>query len=353
MTSDSTKLAASALWFLASVMSIGCRSTPPTPPKISFTKVPEFGVGNASQLNPIEGAVEGAHREEHVVLYAKSGDWWVQPLRNKALTAIQGDSSWKNRTHPGSNYAALLVKADYVPRLRTAELPSVGGSVLAVATVREQVASSPLGKSIVFAGYDWQVRDTENDAGGTRNFYRPENVWLETDGSLHLRLAASISRWTSAAVNLRRSLGYGTYRFVVRDLSRMELAAAFAMTTWSSRHTAHEMDIEVSKWGETFTRNAQFVIQPYHLAANTIQFDLPPGKVTFMLRWAPGRAAFKAFRGAKADWEQPSIREHVFTSGVPVAGEETLNLNLYVFGNRTSPIQRGTEVAVEAFDYLP
>jgi hypothetical protein len=72
-----------------------------------------------------------------------------------------------------------------------------------------------------------------------------------------------------------------------------------------------------------------------------------------MLRWLPGRATFKAFRGATTDWEQPSIREHIFTSGVPAQVRESLYLNLYVFDNRTNPLQRGTEVVVDAFDYLP
>ncbi len=353
MRSQFFKLAGSTLCLLTHLVVSSCKTSPPPPPTILFTKVPDFGVGNATQLDPIEGSVQGARPGEYVVLYAKSGDWWVQPLGNASLTAIQGDSSWKNRTHPGSNYAALLVKTGYTPRLRMAELPAVGDSVLAITTVQEQAVSTPLGKTILFAGYDWQLRSTENDAGGTRNLYRAENVWLGDDKFLHLRIAGTPGQWTSSALHLRRSLGYGTYRFVVRDLSRMELAAVFAMSMWSSGLTAQEMDIEVSKWGEMFTRNAQFVIQPYHLPANTIQFDLPAGTVTFMLRWAPGRATFKAFRGATADWEQVAIREHVFTSGVPMAGEEAVNLNLYVFDNRTNPLRRGTEVTVEAFDYLP
>ena len=346
--------APAAFWMLATILSTGCNNRPPSPPpKISFTKVPDFGVGNGTQLDAIEGVVQNAQPEQKVVLYAKSGDWWVQPLSEAPFTAIQKDSSWKSRTHPGSNYAALLVKSDYVPRLRMPDLPSAGGPIVSIATVQDQATYTPFGKTVWFAGYDWHVRGTENESGGTRNFYSGGNVWLDSQGLLHLRIAGKPGHWTSAALNLRRSLGYGTYRFVVRDLSRMELASVFTMATWGNENAAHEMDIEISKWGETFTRNAQFVIQPYHVAANTVQFQLPVGVVTFMLRWAPGRATFKAFRGATANWEQPAIREHVFTSGIPLQADETVNLNLYVFDNRNNPLQRGTEVVVEAFEYLP
>jgi hypothetical protein len=335
------------------VLWTGCKTKPPSPAKILFTKVPDFGQGNGSQLDPIEGRVENAQPGQKVVLYAKSGDWWVQPVTQNPFTTVQSDSSWKNFTHPGSNYAALLVNPGYVPRLRMPGLPEMKGPVVAITTVQDQAVDAPLGKTILFAGYEWQVRGTENEAGGTRNFYNANNVWLDDGGLLHLRIAGTPAHWTSAAMNLRRGLGYGTYRFVVRDLSQMELAAVFTMALWANENAVHEMDIEVSKWGETFTRNAQFVIQPYHVPANTVQFQLPEGLVTFMLRWVPGRATFKAYRGATTDWDRPSIREHIFTSGVPDQVGETLNLNLYVFDNRTNPLQRGTEVVVEAFDYLP
>jgi hypothetical protein len=348
------QFAAAAFWVLELVFSSGCKKASPPPPKISFTKIPDFGPGNGSQLDPIEGIVQGGEPGQKIVLYAKSGDWWVQPLADTPLTTVQKDLSWKNRTHPGSDYAALLVRPGFIPWVKTPELPGVGGPVLAIAKAQQQQSvDSPLGKTLLFAGYEWEVRGTENEAGGTRNFYQGDNVWLDAAGLLHLRIAGTPAHWTSGSVALRRSLGYGTYRMVVRDLSQLPLAAVFTMSMWGSENPDHEMDFEISKWGETFTRNAQFVIQPYHVPANTVQFQLPAGETSFMLRWVAGRATFKAFQGASAKWDQPSIREHIFTSEVPIQGDQSIHLNLYVFDNRTNPLQRGTEVVVEAFDYLP
>ena len=36
----------------------------------------------------------------------------------------------------------------------------------------------------------------------------------------------------SAEVKLSRSLGYGSYRFVVQDVAHLEPAAVFALFTW-------------------------------------------------------------------------------------------------------------------------
>jgi hypothetical protein len=47
------------------------------------------------------------------------------------------------------------------------------------------------------------------------------------------------------------------------------------------------------------------------------------------------------------------VASHVFTSGVPTAGSETVHMNLYVFDNRPVRLQHGAEVIVEKFEYLP
>jgi hypothetical protein len=49
----------------------------------------------------------------------------------------------------------------------------------------------------------------------------------------------------------------------------------------------------------------------------------------------------------------PVVSEHIFTSGVPSAGQETFQLLFYVVDSDKSPLQRETEVVVEKFEYLP
>ena len=154
-------------------------------------------------------------------------------------------------------------------------------------------------------------------------------------------------------MNLPRSLGYGTYRFVLRNLAQLEPSAVFTMATLDAAGVSRELDIEVSRWGESVAKNGQFVIQPYYIPANTLRFQIPAGRVTFMLRWTPGRASFRVFRGAVSQWESSAVADHVFTSGVPAPGNDSVRMNLYVFGMNNNPLRHGTEVIVEKFDYLP
>jgi formate hydrogenlyase transcriptional activator len=111
-----------------------------TRPFIEITKVPPASVGNPYTNLTIEGRVVGARPAQQIVLYARSGAWWVQPLANQPYTKIQPDSTWKNSTHPGTEYAALLVDPGYSPPSVTIVLPSAGGAVAAVAVVEGEPA---------------------------------------------------------------------------------------------------------------------------------------------------------------------------------------------------------------------
>jgi hypothetical protein len=148
-------------------------------------------------------------------------------------------------------------------------------------------------------------------------------------------------------VSLARSLGYGSYRFVVRDISKLEPAVAFSMSTWDDSGPPREMDIEISRWGEPASKNAQYVIQPYYVPANTVRFSAPSGKLTYTLQWEPGRAVFRTVRGTE------TASEHAFTSGIPSPGNERIHMNLYVFENKNNPLQHESEVVIEKFEYLP
>jgi signal transduction histidine kinase len=115
---------------------IGCGvKQPPNTPSIEVTRIPDAEVGGGPALQTITGRVTGARAEDRVVLFARSGEWYVQPFIDQPYTKIQDDSTWSNSTHLGTEYAALLVTPGYVPPAVTSELPKVDENVLAVVTV--------------------------------------------------------------------------------------------------------------------------------------------------------------------------------------------------------------------------
>ncbi len=164
---------------------------------------------------------------------------------------------------------------------------------------KARALSIPSPRKLSFSGYEWQVRQAPSDRGGPNDF-DTANAWVDDAGALHLRIAGQPGKWTSAEVILTRSLGYGTYSFVVRDTSQLEPSAAFGMFTWDDlgvEQNHREIGIEISRWGDAASQNAQYVIQPYYVAANVARFTAPPGRLTHSFRWEPGRVSFKTVAG--------------------------------------------------------
>ncbi len=339
------------------VMAAGCRSPEASgPPSIQLDTVPEAAAGGPDTLAPITGRVTGARPGQQVVLFAKSGIWWVQPLAAKPFTKIEAGGTWKSTTHFGSEYAALLVEPGYRPPATTELLPRLGDGVIAATTAKgtgRYVEPAP--KRLTFSGYEWDARNTPSERGGW-NDYDPANVWTDEKGFLHLKLSQHGSRWVSAEVVLTRALGYGTYVFVVRETSHLDPTVTLGLFTWDdggSEQNHRELDIEIGRWGDLGAPNAQFVVQPYYVPANVARFTAPAGVLTHSFRWQPGRATFTTTRGRRHAAGAPAVARHDFTSGVPVPGAERVRMNLYFFRYSSAPPPKDVEVVIERFQYFP
>src|SRR6201997_127883 len=233
----------------------GCRaSNPAHGPVVEFTRIPPAAQGGRERVDEVAGRVSGARPGQQIVVYARSGPWWVQPWPDKPFIPIQADATWGTSTHLGFEYAAMLVDPGYHPPPTMDTPPTVGGSVVTVAIVKGtgEPQLAPV-KQIHFSGYDWEVRTISGDRGGLNNLYGAENAWTDATGALHLRITKKGDRWSCAEAVLTRSLGYGTYIIPVRDTSNLEPAAVLSMNTfddWGGDQHYREMDIEFGRWGD-------------------------------------------------------------------------------------------------------
>jgi hypothetical protein len=343
----------------SAVLISGCHAQPTLhDPVVEFTRIPPAAQGGRERVDVISGRVTNARPGQQIVVYARSGPWWVQPWPDTPFIPIKADSTWSSSTHLGFEYAALLVNPGYHPPPTMDTAPTAGGSVVTVETVKGvgTVQLAPT-KPLKFSGYDWNVRTIAGDRGGLNNLYSPDNAWTDESGALHLLMKKRSGRWSCAEVELSRSLGYGTYIFVVRDVTHLEPAAVLSLNTfddWGGDQNFRELDVEMSRWGAPDNKhNAQFGIQPFYIPGNLAPFTLPEGTMTHTMHWEPGRASFKTVRGSSVHPGAPVISEHVFTSRVPSPGQEKIQLLFYVVASVKSPLQKENEVVIEKFEYLP
>jgi hypothetical protein len=348
------------VWPLFLVLLLGgCRAQKAaTRPAVAFTKIPPAAQGGRERTDVISGRVSGARPGQQIVVYARSGPWWVQPFPDKEFIPIQADSTWSTPTHLGFEYAALLVDPGYHPAPTLDIAPTPGGAVTAVATTKGtgEIQEAPT-KLLKFSGYDWKVRTIASDRGGLNNLYSPDNAWTDASGAMHLQIKKRGDRWTCEEMKLTQSLGYGTYIWVVRDVTHLEPAAVLSLNTFDDfggdQHF-RELDVELSRWGDAASQyNAQYAVQPFYLPGNLDRFTVPAGTLTYVMHWESGQASFKTIRGSSVHPGAQVVSEHVFTSQVPTAGKELAEMLFYIVDSPHSPLQHDSEVIVDKFEYLP
>lgn len=355
----SSRALALLLAWSAMLLLQGCRAqSPDVPPSIEFTKIPPAAQGGRERVDTIAGRVKGLRPGQHVVVYARSGPWWVQPWPDRPLIPIQADSTWSTETHLGFEYAALLVDPGYQPPPTMDVLPNQGAAVVVITAVKGSgpIALAPT-KPLKFSGYDWKVRTISSDRGGINNLYDADNAWTDAQGAMHLQIKKKGDKWSCTEVVSERNFGYGTYVTVVRDVSRLEPSAILSFTTfddWGGEQHYREMDTEFGRWGEPDRKsNAQFGIQPFYVPGNLDPFNAPAGALTNSMHWESGRASFETVRGESNHQGAPIVAQHVFTSGVPSPGKETFQFLFYVVASEKAPETKDAEVVIKKFEYLP
>ena len=357
--SDSFTMAQRTLLLAACLVLGACHvKSSSSAPEIIFEKIPIADVGGPEKMDTIAGHATDVQAGQQVVLYAKSQElWWIQPFSEHPYTKIQ-DSRWSNQTHLGTEYAALLINQGYKPPRTTENLPVPGAGVAAVAITpgRGKIPEPPPVKTLHFSGYDWTVHNGGAFRGGYFIPFVSENAWTDDKGALHLRISRRNTDWACAEIKLNRSLGYGTYRFRVRDVSHLEPSAVLSLLTWDGVGTEdnrHELDIELTRWGFPDNDNAQYVVQPYYIPANIVRFRVPAGALIQSIQWKPGQAIFTTATESSNPAKQQVIHEHAFTAGVPAAGGDAVRINFYVFAKGQTPLKNDSEIVIDKFEYLP
>jgi hypothetical protein len=328
-------------------------------PAIVFSRVPPANQDRPGNIDIIEGRVTGNGPGQRIVLYAKTdGRWGVRQQSGRPFTDIERDGRWRSSIQVGIEYAALLVDPAYHPPEQTESLPVVGEGVVALTVVKGQGSAPalPPPKTLNFSGYEWTTSSGPISRAGSRNFFDPANVWTDKGGAMHLRISGRPGKWAAAEVKLTRSLGYGTYRFEVRDVSHLEPSAVLTLVSWDgvgSERNRRELDVELSRWGYIDNDNAHYVVQPYYVPANIVRFRVPSGIFTHSFRWEPGQVTFSTTVGPANSSSARRINQHVFTSGVPSPGGESVRISLYVFHRGQIPLKNENEVIIDKFEYLP
>lgn len=249
----------------------------------------------------------------------------------------------------GVRSAEIQAMAPFAVLRRRAALVAVAALTTAAAPgpAAGAGAVTSTARSVTFAGSSWAVKASAGLVGPGPNVFsdRPENVWVDASGRLHLRITYRDGQWMAAEVILGQSLGYGTYRFDLESpAGQLDPNVVLGMFTWSDRaaYSHREIDVELARWGDAASgTNAQYVVQPFDRPGNLVRFQQPAeGPTSHQFSWTSKAVSFlstTATGATIADWKYTG-------RSVPKAGDERARINLWLHGG--APPTDGNEVEV-------
>jgi hypothetical protein len=220
-----------------------------------------------------------------------------------------------------------------------------------------------------FSGRAWHVKQFETAVNGPGpNYFSPsrENVWLDAQGFLHLRITQRDGRWYCAEVITDQVLGYGTYIFTVGSRAdTLDPNVVLGMFTWDETGTVtdpatfRELDLEFSRWGASGNADFQFVVQPWLGGVGNIhRFNVDTAAVTDSIHVFAWSAAGTTFTSAHGSTWPPDPADVVdtwsYSGGAnPVPGSAQARINLWLLNGAAPQNGQAQEVVIKRFQFLP
>src|SRR3569833_2794793 len=195
---------------------------------------------------------------------------------------------------------------------------------------------SPGVRFVSFACYDWCVKSPAGLAGPGPNYFSDSttNVFVDTNGWLHLRITHRTNAWQCAEIVSARTFGFGSYRFEVGSpVDGLNQNVTLGLFTWSDdpAFTDREIDVEGGRWSNpSDANNAQFVVQPFGGVNHLVRYRVAPGlaDTTHLFIWETNRIRWQAQTNAYSPAATNAFSSYTFSNvaDIPLSGDENVRL---------------------------
>ncbi len=227
--------------------------------------------------------------------------------------------------------------------------------------MNQSASAATYPNTINFSGYTWYVENSGRerwDPGPNYWSNNPQNVWVDTNGWLHLKITYRDGRWYCPEVTTTKTLGYGTYAFYLA--SRVDtIDKNVVLGLFAYKDDSHEIDIEFSKWRNVNYNNSWFTVQPppYTQGVTQRSFNVTQSGSysTHYFTWKPTSVYFESFGGHYPIGKEPAGNIYKsFTSPARVdASGVKAHMNLWIFQSTAPSNAQPIEVVVKSFSYTP
>jgi len=205
-------------------------------------------------------------------------------------------------------------------------------------------------RNISFADREWTVRDWYGNPGSNFWCNGNENVWVDGNGWLHLKITHVYNTWYCSEITTEMTTNeytrYGMHRFyIIGRLDSLDKNVVFSPYIY--RDNVTEVDIEFAKWGWDNPYDSWYVVQP-GVPGNKDSFaiELTETYSTHYFDWQEDSIRFKSIHGHYTEPPNPGflIHEWVYTGGDIPSEEEHLYILINLYLNNGNPPSDTQEV---------
>jgi hypothetical protein len=197
------------------------------------------------------------------------------------------------------------------------------------------IASAATIDTISFSGRTWDVSAYENFSNDA------SQVWVDANGSLHLKLSQATGTWKDIEVVTQQTLGYGNYTWVTQGVHAIDKNIVLGMFPYLDND--HEIDIEQAQWDNANAPNFDFWVQPGNDNARVFNVSYTSSDTTFVIDWEPTYIHFSITEGSTLvqSWTCDQARDATGVFGI---------MNLWQFSGAPSDGQP-VEIVFKSFQY--
>lgn len=217
------------------------------------------------------------------------------------------------------------------------------------------------GSTLYWSGYNWNVKSGSGLGPGPNN-WSSSNVWVDSNGYLHLKISKVNNTWYAAEIGTTQSLGFGTYQFWVEGrIDQLDPNVVLGLFGYAGPDGRNELDIEFSRWGDPGAEIGTYSVWPsasgYDHSYHRFDFVLEGTFTTQRYKWESTRVHFQTLGGHRGDnvnqihsWTfQPSsnAQQLIPQSSMPA------RINLWLMSGLAPTNGQEVELVIRSFTYTP
>jgi len=220
------------------------------------------------------------------------------------------------------------------------------------------------GGTISFSGYTWVVRSSGRGGPGP-SYWEPNNVLVDTNGYLHLRMTHREGKWYCAELHTQKRLGFGRYEFwLTGPVDKLDKNVVLGLFNYPAPDVGpdgtHEIDIEFARWGNRSAPIGNYTVWP---ATNSVRRESQSFACTLKgdlsrhsFTWTATNVVFESHEEQEGDrscqlatwgFQPTNPPARISQKAMPV------HINLWCFSGKPPSDEKEVELIVRAFKFTP